>query len=748
MLINKNLEIFKKFPSLSLSLSIIVHTRNNIISDSPLFYSINLENFIFLNDKQIYIEDWSLTVLQFCEFLNISVPRFCYHDKLSIAGNCRMCMVEVKSSFKPIISCATSLTKNMQIHMNSLLVKQARENVIEFLLINHPLDCPICDQGSECDLQDQTMIFGSDRGRFIDIKRSVTDLFMGPVVKTIMTRCIHCTRCIRFSSEIIGNNNLGTLGRGKMTEVGTYYKKPFIDELSGNVVDLCPVGALTSRSYAFRARAWELKSIESIDIFDSLGSNIRVDVKGNEIMRILPKRNDFINEEWITDKIRFSYEAFQKHRIFYPMLRSSKNEPLVVVSYNLFFSNLINKLQKHLLINNNLNTLFSIHLSNYFTSAIDFFIINNLFSSIGISNIRNSSFNIASFDFRNNYLLNNNLNEFDNNSLFLLNNINLKKENPILNSRIKRLKFNNGNKVDIGYIGSNINLNYDFMHISNSNFSYINILEGKHFYSNYLYKHKNKKVLYGINSFKNNVNSNLFNNILNKLNITCSNILPSSSLITLLELGYSNNLNIFNQNTSKINYLYNAENSNIDFSNSLEVIYHGTNINEELKRVSTFILPSSSIYENKLIFSNSLGFSQKTNISVSSIKNQLFSISELFLNLNNELFKSLFKLTDKKNNYLTNIIISVVKCNSLINNSFKLFFPYYKVNSYFNSRTLNIRFNYISNIIYTNNVELLDDYYKTDNVSIHSDTLSKSALLINNNKNNFNKNLMKYEYLI
>jgi len=304
---------------------------------SPIFLKLDKNNIIFINDKKIYLDNWSLTIIQFCEFLNINIPRFCYHDKLSIAGNCRMCMVELKSSLKPVIACATSLMRNMHIYTTSFFVKKARENVLEFLLINHPLDCPICDQGGECDLQDQAIIYGSDRGRFKEIKRSVQDLFMGPVVKTIMTRCIHCTRCIRFSEEIIGNYSIGRLGRGDVTEIGTYLKKPFIDELSGNIVDLCPVGALTSRSYAFKARPWELKSIESIDIFDSLGSNIRVDIKGNEIMRVLPKRNDFLNEEWITDKIRFSYEGLKKNRLIYPMLRLNKNEPLQVYSISFFF---------------------------------------------------------------------------------------------------------------------------------------------------------------------------------------------------------------------------------------------------------------------------------------------------------------------------------------------------------------------------------------------------------------------------
>jgi NADH dehydrogenase (ubiquinone) Fe-S protein 1 len=659
-------------------------------------------------------------------------------------------MIEVKSSFKPVISCATSMMKKMQVYMNSFLVKQARENVIEFLLINHPLDCPICDQGSECDLQDQAMIFGSDRGRFAEIKRSVQDLFMGPVVKTIMTRCIHCTRCVRFSDEIIGNNTLGTLGRGKMTEIGTYYKKPFIDELSGNVVDLCPVGALTSKSYAFKARAWELKSIESIDIFDGLGSNIRVDIKGNEIMRILPKRNDYINEEWITDKIRFSYEGLKKHRIIYPMLRVSKSDPLTISSYSFFFTELINRMNFHLISNNNnISNLFSVELSSYFTSAIDYYIINNIFPYLGINTINSSSSIINNNDFRSNYLLNSNLNKFENDSLYLLNNINLKKENPVLNSRLKRLKVNNGNNVQVSYIGSNINLNYDFFHISNNSSSFYNILEGKHYYSYNLHKNKSKRIINGINSFNYDKFSHL-NTYLTKYNISYSNIIPSSSLLTYLDMGYLNNNNFYNINDSfKIYYLYNTETFNNRYKNSLELIYHGTNINEEIKKISTFILPSTSIFENKLLFSNLLGFSQNTNISVSSIPNQFFSISELFLNLNNDLFKLIFKLVNKENSNLVHVITSVMRCNNLIkNNGFIDIYPYYNINNYFDSKLFTLNFNENVILNYKFMSEFLDDYYKTDNVSLNSDTLYKSSLLINNQKNNFFKNLLVYQYVL
>jgi NADH dehydrogenase (ubiquinone) Fe-S protein 1 len=725
-----------------------------MISKFPKYLNFDVNNFVLINDKKIFVDNWSstmsLTILQFCEFLNISVPRFCYHDKLSVAGNCRMCMVELKSSFKPVIACATSIMKKMQIYVNSFFVKQARENVMEFLLINHPLDCPICDQGSECDLQDQAVTFGSDRGRFSEIKRSVQDLFMGPVVKTIMTRCIHCTRCVRFSEEVVGNYMLGTLGRGKMTEIGSYYKQPFIDELSGNIVDLCPVGALTSKSYAFKARAWELKSIESIDIFDSLGSNIRVDVKGNEIMRILPKRNDYLNEEWITDKIRFSYEGLKKNRIVYPMFRVSKYEPLVTISYQRFFSELSNRLINY---KKNLRKFVNIELSNHFTSALDFFIIYNFFSYLGINNITYKGSELFNPDFRLNYLLNCNLNEFSNNNLYLFNNINLKKENPVLNSRIKKLKLNNGNNVKISYIGPNINLNYDFFHLSNNSLTLFNILEAKHFYSYYLFLSKSNRFINGVGS---HINNSLFSHLdyLRKINLNYSSILPNSSSVTFFDLGYDiSNVNNYKKNDyfGSVLYMYNMEyskESEENYKQASTVIYHGTNIDEKIKKISSFIIPSTSFFEEKLFFSNMLGYSQYTNISVSSIPTQFFSIKELFLNFNNDLYKILSKFKDNKN--ILNLFFSSINCELLIgkNNIFIDIYPYINVGSFFKNINLSVSYSHLNYINYNFKSENIEDYYKTDNLILNSETLQKSSIIISNSKNNFMKNLKNYEYIL
>jgi len=265
--------------------------------------------------------DHGLTVLQACEQAGIEIPRFCYHERLSIAGNCRMCLVHMERAPKPVASCAMPVGDGMVIETDTPEVRKMRSGVMEFLLINHPLDCPICDQGGECDLQDQAMGYGFDRGRYLENKRAVKDKDLGPLIKTIMTRCIHCTRCIRFATEVAGVPELGATGRGEAMEVGTYVEKALTSELSGNMIDLCPVGALTSKPYAFVARPWELKKTESIDVLDAVCCNIRIDTRGAEVMRILPRLNEDVNEEWISDKTRFACDGLKRQRLDQPYVR-------------------------------------------------------------------------------------------------------------------------------------------------------------------------------------------------------------------------------------------------------------------------------------------------------------------------------------------------------------------------------------------------------------------------------------------
>ena len=261
------------------------------------------------------------SVLQACEAVGVEIPRFCYHERLSVAGNCRMCLVEIEKAPKPVASCAYPVADGMVVKTDTAMVRQARRGVMEFLLINHPLDCPICDQGGECDLQDHAYSYGMDHSRFAENKRAVKDKYLGPLVKTFMTRCIHCTRCIRFSSEVAGVSEMGATARGENMEIGTYIEKALTTELSGNLIDICPVGALLNKPYSFTARPWELRKTDSVDVHDALGANIRVDARGSEVLRVLPRINDDVNEEWLGDKSRFSHDGLKRRRLDKPWVR-------------------------------------------------------------------------------------------------------------------------------------------------------------------------------------------------------------------------------------------------------------------------------------------------------------------------------------------------------------------------------------------------------------------------------------------
>src|ERR671928_1836029 len=283
---------------------------------------------IIIDGKEIDVPP-EYTLLQACEAAGAEIPRFCYHERLSIAGNCRMCLVEVKGAPKPVASCAWGVRdcrpgpngEPPEVLTKSPTVKKAREGVMEFLLINHPLDCPICDQGGECDLQDQAVAYGLDKSRYAEAKRSVKDKYMGPLIKTIMTRCIQCTRCVRFATEVAGVPELGATNRGENMEIGTYVEKALTTELSGNLIDICPVGALTSRPYAFVSRPWELRKTDSVDVLDATGTNIRVDARAGEVLRILPRTNDDVNEEWLADRGRFAFDGLKRRRLDRPWVR-------------------------------------------------------------------------------------------------------------------------------------------------------------------------------------------------------------------------------------------------------------------------------------------------------------------------------------------------------------------------------------------------------------------------------------------
>ena len=398
---------------------------------------------IKINDQEVHVEN-GMTILQACESIGIEIPRFCYHEKLAIAGNCRMCLVEMEKSPKPIASCAMPVSDGMVISTNSPLVKKARNGVMEFLLINHPLDCPICDQGGECDLQDQAMSYGRDKNRYSENKRAVNDKNLGPLIKTVMTRCIHCTRCVRFAQDVAGVSDLGATGRGEEMEIDTFIEKTISSELSGNIIDLCPVGALTSKPYAFEARSWELSKTETIDIHDALGSNIRVDTRGREVKRVLPRINEEINEEWISDKTRFAYDGLGRKRLDRPWVK--KGNKLVEVEWSEALDVIARKIK----------TIEPRKIAAIVGDLADceaIFALKKLFNNIGSphTDCRQDG-SIIDSSFRGSYIFNSEISGIDKSDFILLVGSDPRWEAPILNSRIRK-RYLTGN-LEVALIGS------------------------------------------------------------------------------------------------------------------------------------------------------------------------------------------------------------------------------------------------------------------------------------------------------
>ena len=391
-----------------------------------------------IDNKEIEVED-GLTVMQACEQVGIEIPHFCFHERLQIAGNCRMCLVEMEKSPKPIASCAMPVAEGMVIRTNTPVIKKAREGVMEFLLINHPLDCPICDQGGECDLQDQAFKYGKGTSRYTENKRSVVDKNLGPLVKTQMTRCIHCTRCIRFATDVAGVPEMGAIHRGEHMEITSYLEKTLTSELSGNIIDLCPVGALTSKPYAFNARSWELEKTESIDIMDAMGSNIRIDSRGLEVMRILPKLNEDINEEWISDKARFSYDGLKVQRLDVPYIKEGGK--LVNSSWDQAIAAVANKM-----LSISGNEIAAI--AGTTSSCEPMFLLKKLLARAGSNIVDANQFGYAiDATSRSNYLFNTTIANIEKADFCLLVGANPRQVAPVLNARIGKMVRNGQMKV-------------------------------------------------------------------------------------------------------------------------------------------------------------------------------------------------------------------------------------------------------------------------------------------------------------
>ena len=603
---------------------------------------------ININEKKNIVVPDNINILQACSLFNIYVPRFCYHEKLSIAGNCRMCLVEVKGVLKPIASCAMPISKDMQIFTYSKLVKKAREGILEFILLNHPLDCPICDQGGECDLQDQSLLYGNDKGRFYDFKRAVKDKDCGPLIKTIMTRCIQCTRCVRFMREVAGLNFLGVIGRGNAMEISNFLEKSLFSELSGNVIDVCPVGALTSKPYSFVARPWELSSLNTIDLNDIMHVNIRIDVRDTKILRILPRLNSKLNENWISDVTRFSYDGFFINRLTSPAVKD--NNKIAICSW----LNILFKFKK--LNYNKINFVFG-NFVDAETSAITKYICNKHGNaSITVLN-QKKILNDFRFNFFFDNKIFNNLNNF--NSIFLFN-TNLRLENPLLNLRLKKLV--DKNLIKVFSFSSSFGYNFFVYNQGNSVKNFLNFLEGKSLLNAFFMKSNKNLFIFNwsfFNKLKNNFDFFFYkNNFLPflKNNINFSVLNNDSTALLSYDFNLSCSVNSFDdisfkklhQDFSKkdIFYLLNVENfnfffKNYSFLNENHIVFQSIyNANDALKTKVHFFLPSSHFVEKNATYVNFFGLIQKVKFVLFPFKNVRSDFKIIYI-----LFKTFFNKT-------------------------------------------------------------------------------------------------------
>jgi len=579
---------------------------------------------VFVNDKKVLV-DPGTTVLQACAMVGIEIPRFCYHDKLSIAGNCRMCLVEVEKSPKPIASCAMPVMKGWKIKTDSEMARKAREGVMEFLLVNHPLDCPICDQGGECDLQDQSMTFGSDRSRFVDNdfegKRAVEDKNIGPLVKTIMTRCIHCTRCIRFGSEIAGVDDLGTTGRGGDMQVGTYIEKMFKSELSGNVIDLCPVGALTSKPYAFVARPWELRTIESVDVLDAVGSNIVVGTRAGEVMRIIPRSNEDINEEWISDKTRFAYDGLKRQRLTTPLIRGDDGN-LVPCSWEEALVEVASKM--HSVKPDEMAAV-----AGDFADAETLVALKDLLHSFDSEKLfTEEGFpdSGAGTDLRSNYLFNTTISGIEDADVLLLVGTCPRYEAPLVNARIR--KSWKDNDLRVALIGKQVDLSYEYEHLGENAKVLESIATGEHDFAKVLMGAKNPVIIVGTNALNRTDGSKLHG-----LCATISNSLKSrgkvdaqwrilnvlhriAGQVAALDIGYKPGLQ--NIGSPKLLYLLGADSGKINRDNlpkDCYIVYQGHH-GDEGATIADAILPGAAYTEKNATYVNMEGRAQQTRRAV------------------------------------------------------------------------------------------------------------------------------------
>jgi NADH dehydrogenase (ubiquinone) Fe-S protein 1 len=526
-----------------------------------------------------------------------------------------MCLVEIAGAPKPVAACAAQISDGMKIVTQSEVTRNARGGVMEFLLANHPLDCPICDQGGECDLQDISVVYGYKKGRFKEYKRAVEDKNLGPLIATVMNRCIHCTRCIRFSEEIMGVFDLGTIGRGRSTEIGTYIEKFVSNELSGNLIDLCPVGALTNGPYAYTSRPWELTSVDTIDLMDGLGSNIQVDARGAEIMRVLPRIHEEINEEWISDKSRFSYDGLKKQRLTVPLKRN-KDGTFEELTWQEALETVAKKM------NDVQGSEMSAIIGN-FADVESIIALKDMLNRLDCDNfeIRSDAPKLNA-DLRSSYIMNSRISGIEDSDLILLVGVNPKTENPVLNARILKAA-KRGAKVAI--IGTSADMGYEYIHLGNTTRSLIDIAEGKHPFAARLNTAKLPMVILGSRALERKDGEGILaavktiannSNVLNeKEGWNGFNILHhEGSRCGALDVGISSNTDP--NFKPKFVYILGADNIRTeDIPEDAFVVYQGTH-GDEGAYFADIILPGAAYTEKSATFVNTEGRVQVSRLVV------------------------------------------------------------------------------------------------------------------------------------
>ena len=629
-----------------------------------------------VNNIEVEVED-GLTVLQACEKAGVEIPRFCYHEKLSIAGNCRMCLVEMEKSPKPVASCAMPAAEGMNIKTNTEFVEKARKGVMEFLLANHPLDCPVCDQGGECDLQDQSMFYGVDKSRFKENKRQVPEKNMGPLIKTQMTRCIHCTRCVRFATEIAGVPEIGAIGRGEDMQITTYLEQSMQSELSANVVDLCPVGALTSKPYVFEARPWELKKTESIDVMDAIGSNIRVDTYGWEVKRILPRINEDINEEWISDKTRHACDGLLNQRLDTPYIKY--NGKFEKASWSEVFNIIKSKFK-------NTDKEKICGLTGDLVNMETLYIFKEFFNkTLGSQNIESrDNHTYLNPEKRENYLFNSSINGIEEADFIFLLGTNPRFEATILNARIRKSYLQNKTKIiSLNEMGD---LTFPYQSLDGNTETVKKIIEGKHEVSDLIKQAKKPMVIMGQSALKSKSSKYIFESIKqfleenNKLSIdwnALNVISENASTVGAFDLGIYKTTNGDNEvlkdlkdNKFEIVYLLGLDSINFEKKNEF-IIYQGSH-GDKGAEMADIILPGATYTEQNGYFTNLEGKLQKAykaSYPPELAKEDWVIINELAESMNH---RKLFNDKDELDSSLINQInLHIEKDNSLTSSKVK-----------------------------------------------------------------------------